>query len=118
MPDEKAHSRQSVHNREFIEFLDIGSTKYLDWVVTCIFYTAVHLIEGFLARLGAHPESHGHRCNAMAGFAPLKPVFRDYSDLHWQSERSRYHCVAFDRDLVKTELMGKLARIEAQIQKL
>ena len=118
MPDENAHSRQAVHNREFIDFLDIDCTNYLDWVVTAIFYAAVHYIESFLARYGAHPISHGNRCNAMSRFAPLKPVFKDYSDLHFQSERSRYLCEGFDRNIVKTELLGKLTSIETQIQKL
>jgi len=118
MPGEKAHSRQAVHNREFVGFLDVDSTNYLDWVVTAIFYTSVHHLEGFLARHGFHPQNHADRNNAMARFASLKPVFRDYSDLHWQSEQSRYQCVDFDRNLVKTELMAKLASIEAQIQKL
>lgn len=118
MPDENAHSRQAVHNRGFVDFLDVDSTNYLDWVVTAIFYTAVHRVESFLARYDAHPSSHGDRCKAMSRFDPLKPVFRDYSDLHFQSERSRYHCVGFDRNFVKTELLGKLTSIETQIQKL
>ena len=116
MPNEDAHSRQAAHNRRFIDFLKIGETDYVDWVVTAIFYTAVHLVEGFLAPHGSHPTSHSVRCNAMSRFESLKPVYKDYMELHHQSERSRYHCVEFDRTHVKTRLLAKLAPIESRLQ--
>jgi len=118
MPDENAHSRQAVHNQEFVDFLDVYSTEYLDWVVTGAFYVAVHVVERFLARHDVHPGSHGVRCNAMSSFGSLRPVFADYCDLHFRSEQSRYRCTAFDRNFVTTDVLGKLTNIKTQIQNL
>lgn len=118
MPDEDAHWHQAVHNQEFIGFLDVECTDYLDWVVTATFYAAVHLVEKFLARHDAHPTSHELRCQAMSRFASLRPVYGDYRDLHFESERSRYRCVQFDRNYVKPRVLGKLATIETQLQAL
>ena len=118
MPTEQAHSIQALHNERFVGSLDVDSTPYLDWVVTGAFYTAVHLIEKFLARHGSHPESHQHRCNAMSRIEPLKSVFQDYRDLYTESERCRYRCIMPQRTHVRTSILPKLGSIRSTIDQL
>lgn len=118
MPSEQPHSRQAVHNRQFVDSLDVDTTPYLDWVVTGAFYTAVHLIEKFLAPHGIHPESHKHRCNAMSRIDVLRPVFEDYRDLYTESERCRYLCRMPGRNRVRTSILPKLDSIQNTIDQL
>ena len=118
MPSEQEHSRQAGHNEQFINSLDTDSTPYLDWIVTGAFYTSVHLVEEFLARHNTHPQSHETRCNAMSRIDDLAPVFGDYRDLHWESERCRYQCRIPNRDYVRTSVLPKLASIRDTISDL
>ena len=118
MAIEQAHSRQAAHNQEFVDFLDLDSTPYLDWVVTGAFYTAVHLVEKFLARHDMHPESHKYRCKTMSTIDCLQPVFEDYCDLHTESESCRYLCRMPTRDHVSTSILPKLASIRDTIANL
>jgi hypothetical protein len=116
MPSESVHRRQAEHNKQFLEWLDLDVTEYLDWAVTVIFYTALHFVEWLLATKGLHSDSHANRHQAMGRVSELKPIWPDYRELETQSRRSRYLGVQFTRDFVKGELMPKLGRIESHIR--
>lgn len=45
MPTADQHRQQAEHNKAFVQSFDLDTSPYLDWVVTAIFYTALHLVE-------------------------------------------------------------------------
>jgi len=49
MPSSLTHKQQAQHNEEFIASFDLDATPYLDWVVTAIFYAALHFVDSYLA---------------------------------------------------------------------
>ena len=44
MPDSKYHLEHANHNNDALKHLD-KSPKYLDWVITMSFYTALHILQ-------------------------------------------------------------------------
>ena len=54
MPVDTEHEWQISHNAQLLSepLLDITETKYLDWVITIMFYKAVHVIDKALAERG------------------------------------------------------------------
>ncbi len=120
MPSEIVHRCQAEHNKQFLDWLDLNTTQYLDWAVTVIFYTALHFVEWLLATKnlpkGLHSDSHDNRHQAMGRVSELKPIYLDYRELETQSHRSRYEGVQFRRDFVKSTLMPKLEKIESHIR--
>lgn len=118
MSGKNAHVRQVLHNQEFIDFLDVDSTEYLDWVVTVAFHVAIHLVEGHLARHEIHTSTHGDRWAHMGRCKRLKPVYKDTRWLSDKSRMCRYDCWIPNREFVKTEVLPKLASIEATLSKL
>ena len=117
MPSAQAHRQQAEHNRKFIDFLDVERTEYLDWVVTAIFYTALHWVSGLLVSKGLQPCTHAEREDILAKLSETRPIYKDYYELKFYSIDSRYNCVSFDRRFVKETLLSKLARIERLFQK-
>ncbi len=116
MPSESVHKRQAEHNKQFLDWLDLDTTKYLDWAVTVIFYTALHFVEWLLASKGLHSDTHDTRHQLMGSVSELKPIYPDYRELEFQSYRSRYEGAQFARDFVKGKLIPKLERIESHIR--
>jgi hypothetical protein len=116
MPSESVHRRQAEHNKQFLDWLDLDVTEYLDWAVTVIFYTALHFVEWLLATKNLHSDFHANRHQVMGRVSELKRIWPDYQELEFQSRRSRYDCVQFSRDFVKGMLMPKLERIESHIR--
>lgn len=72
MPFENVHRRQAEHNKRFLDWLNLDVTPYLDWAVTVMFYTALHLVEWLLATKGYHSDSHENRHQAMGRVSELR----------------------------------------------
>ena len=117
MPSQREHAFQVLHNREFLDTLDLGDSPFLDWAVTVIFYTAVHLVEQFLAHKGQDLLSHETRERFISQSADLKPIWSVYRELKYQSERARYLMARFQPDEVR-KLGGKLRQVETHIEGL
>ena len=118
MPDIQAHRQQVQHNRQVISHLQQGSDTYLDWVVTLLFYTALHLVDQVLyhnAQL--NPRNHRQRHAAIAKEPALAQIYPDYRELEHQSRRSRYECAQFTLDEVQS-LSARLAHIEQVMQSI
>jgi hypothetical protein len=117
MPSQREHAFQVLHNREFLATFDLDNGPFLDWAVTVIFYTAVHLVEQFLAQRGQDLLSHQTRERFISQNVDLKPIWSAYRELKYQSERARYLVARFQPDEVK-KLEGKLRQVETHIQEL
>jgi len=61
MPTQQQHLVQAKHNEDFVNSFDLQTTPYLDWVVTGIYYAALHYVESYLALQGKHPRSDRYR---------------------------------------------------------
>ena len=80
--------------------------------LSACFYTAIHLVDGYLARLGVHPDNHMEREEWIA--YRLRPIQSEYRTLKRYSLRARYDAAqmnpatafqpSFVENLIATEL--------------
>jgi hypothetical protein len=87
-----SHLDKARHNFElYIRLKEEGA--YLDWAVTVLFYTAMHLAQACIVERVATgfdiPRNHSDRDAAVARELPA--VYMDYSFLYTRSQWARYH---------------------------
>ncbi|MBC8462661.1 MAG: hypothetical protein H8D67_32245 [Deltaproteobacteria bacterium] len=112
MPNETTHQLQAEQNERLARGLILLSPHLMDWTITACFYAALHLVDGYLARLGIQPRNHQEREDWIR--IRLRPIFREYRVLKRFSIRARYDAFqmnpatafqpAFVENLLTTEL--------------
>jgi len=65
------------------------------WSVTCLFYSALHLTEAYLAQQGHASANHRERNLNIVREPNLNQVRRAYTRLKTESEHARYECEVF-----------------------
>lgn len=119
MPTKDEHVTWAAHDRAFRTSFDLSTTPFVNWVVTGIFYEAVHWVEAFLATKGYNSGSHRQRSWAMLLFvSELGPIQTDYDTLKLDSEKSRYECYEHTGQQVREELVPLLNSIKSHISAL
>jgi hypothetical protein len=114
MPNEITHTRQAEQNERLSRGLILLSPQLMDWGVTACFYTALHLVDAYLSRLGIHPNNHAEREEHIRRH--LRPIWMDYRRLKRLSLRARYDAFqmnpatafqpTFVENLITTELVS------------
>lgn len=97
MPTVKQHYSKALYNEKFFE--DIKH-EYQDWAITGIFYSAIHLVEAFLAIKDIHVEDHKERARHLSLIKELKPLFGYYRALYDYSVNARYKLHNFTVDSI------------------
>ena len=83
------YSTQSAHNKKAHDFLGSGYPEYLDWQITTLFYSALHLFNHHFALRGIKmPDNHRARTRAIE--RELPSTLKAYLGLKSLSEQSRY----------------------------
>jgi hypothetical protein len=97
MPNNDLHLQQYKHNRELLEIEDLKADKsnYPDWIITVLFYCAVHLVEKELSKDNKHNKRHTDRAVDIVQDTKLSVVADQYNALYMQSRRARYDCKIF-----------------------
>jgi hypothetical protein len=108
MPTQQQHLSQAKHNENFVKSFDLDSTSYLDWVVTGIYYAALHYIESYLALLKKHPRSNEYRERMFQEIKDLTSIYPDFRTLKDYSQGARYDLQKFSKveveDIIRNEL--------------
>ena len=90
MPSINEHLEQVSHNLRFVRLLRLASRCFPDWLITGQFYTAVHVVDAYLATKGIHPPAHRLRGQYIYEDTKLRPIYSDYQDLSNLSRDARY----------------------------
>lgn len=101
MPKKEEHHSQYISNKELLSapVFDLDSTQHYDWIVTIVFYCAVHLIEEYLAKVNGYDSvDHFDRKLRVLAEAKLRPISSVYLTLYIQSIRARYKCQNITKD--------------------
>jgi len=118
MPSATQHCTKINHNRDFVTFLKTSPSSFNDWVITGMFYTALHQIERYLdEKVGHHCNTHSQRHDWMFRTADLNRIWYDYQDLYNMSMDARYRFITMTDDDV-SEAEEYLEAIENQIESL
>lgn len=97
MPTKNEHIKKAERNEAFAFFL-AEKTKYLDWAITILFYSALHYIDAVLAVSLADPEDHKERKAQMSVNDTTKRVYQEYRTLETASWNSRYFAMPIESD--------------------
>lgn len=109
MPTSKEHREKAEHNEDFVSFVEEHSSFFDDWIVTGLFYVALHEIERYLAeKAGYHCYTHARRNRCMSRFSDLKPIWNDYQALSDLSRDARYECIP----ITSTDVVDAKSRLD------
>lgn len=118
MPNQDEHIKKAKHNESFYLSLEIDKTPYKDWVVTGIFYTALHLIDAYLAAKNIHSFSHGMRDDWVKKNRELDQIWLDYRDLKEFRMKASYKIYEFSSEEVKQDVLPLLSSIRNGLRNL
>ncbi len=94
MPTVKQHLAKVRSNKNMLSHLgEAENTKFPDWFVTVVFYTALHGTEAVLCQeAGLHTKTHIERDGALRKRLPAidKTFLMAYRALYTQSHQARY----------------------------
>ena len=90
------HIAQSDHNVEVSR--QFPELQYWDGAVTTLFYSAMHLVQAYMTRLGMNIRNHAHRERTMRMSPELLAIVGPYLLLKDESENARYECLSFTRE--------------------
>ena len=94
MPTQVEHEREAQENAAFFQSLDSGVAMNRKWMVSALFYAALHWVEALFAhQLMLHTNSHQRRERALHRLQ--FPLLREYIQLHDASRAGRYQMVRF-----------------------
>ena len=115
MATEAEHRKQAEHNRTFLNAID--KKAFPDWWVTVAFYSAVHLIEAFLARQTPRPHSGSHTRRNNILKRQYDALWREYRPLYAFSRLARYRCYSVQPEHL-TYVERRLGRLEDALRKM
>ncbi len=120
MATKDEHLRKAEHNERFVAQFEIGSTPFLDWVITGIFYAALHYIRALAAQSSIAISSYAEMDKLFDRHGLLKrnrDVFYDYRQLKDDSRAARYDVKQFKANEVRGLLEEEFQRIRAFVLK-
>lgn len=117
MGTQKEHISKSNDDEQFALSLDRAIPVQACWIVTILFYAALHQVQAYFARMGQNPTMHTARDSAIQRDAKLKIIYIDYREMETYSRTARYDTVPILAIHVKSA-EGCLDRIKKTIAPL
>ncbi len=113
------HKQKWLHSREFLK--TIGDA-YSDWMVTVMFYTALHAVETLFCFDKLEPQtSHTARNSTLKSINRYKAIWQNYRPLYDAARSTRYDADApawIEAQDAKGEFVRNLYAIEKSVLKL
>ena len=81
------HAKQSSHNHDVQRILS-KHPLCRDWEITALFYSLLHVIDGYMIPIGAEPQNHSHRRCLVRQHLPH--IYEDYDRFYNLCLRARY----------------------------
>ncbi len=117
MPTTEEHLRKAQHNEDFARWLaSQEGADYHDWVLNASFYSALHFVEGALAKFGVHSANHGERGDYIR--IHMRDCYRPYGHLKNLSTTARYHCASIPRQDFHSQVGRHLEDVKQIVRRL
>lgn len=114
MPSKDSHLQRADSNEQFSRNLLMGSS-HLDWAVVSLFYSALHLVDAYLALDGRHPNGHTTRRKSISSDLAIKRIGLPYRELRQRCDDARYDLLPVSDTLVNSLLMNEYTTIRGHI---
>lgn len=98
MISSQEHWAKASRNESLLEDLGNWPTRYTEWEITVMFYSALHYVSAFLSSRGEHPENHYQRRKLVV---QLTSIAAEYENLQQASQEARYDFVEFSPERVE-----------------
>jgi hypothetical protein len=122
MPAAADHISQAQQNEAFVADLKSGPVVHCGWVVTGLFYSALHRVSALLHHRGCSDsdiDGHAKRARQLQQKLDAETqLYSDYRQLKDDSEAARYDCRPFSHAEVSTLEAEEFARIKSRAQEL
>lgn len=119
MPSCAQHMDKVRSNLGFVALLLKTGVRFLDWVITAYFYSAVHLAEAYFDRFaGKHYGNHPNRRAAIALDKNISHLYGSYRQLETYSRVSRYGIKQFDMKYVNRRVKPQFQKFSSGIETL
>lgn len=117
MATQQQHLKKAQHNENFFNHFDLDATPYLDWIITGIFYSALHYIRAIASKYNfENIASYGELDKLFDRLFILKrnpTIYQDYRQLKDDSREARYEMINFNKEDVRDLRDQEFARIKS-----
>lgn len=116
MPTVAEHLETARRNHGVSNFLLDNKSEYTEWEAICLFYSAVHLLEAYLASMPVpyHPGSQSERSSSVARYFS-KECFKKYALLKDKSIEARYNCKLYSEEYVRSTIVPAFEFFERRV---
>ena len=109
------HLNKAEHNEKFFSSFDVNSTDFKDWIVTGIFYAAIHYYEAYFALENKHSNSH-HTCDDwISNDEKISDTHSDYRELKQHRRQASYKEKIFTSNEIRDIILPKFNNIKSKI---
>ena len=112
MPALNQHLSQAQSNERFAEAITSLPTRFPDWEIIALFYSALQYADAFLATQGIHPGSHDSR---IASAKLYIGAWEDYQHLYRLSIAVRYNMVSPTPAVADAIKVGEFRRVKEEV---
>ena len=106
------HLDQAARNEEFANAISGLDTRFTEWEVTALFYSALHYVSAFLAIQGYDAKNHHERRNLIAQHTN---VSYEYDNLLQHSMDARYEMKKFTPEEVDLLRADDFRRVKQEV---
>ena len=104
MPSRGEHLSKARNNKEFADSIKIENSTRVGWVLTVLFYSALHYIEAYNVQFNYHCRNHQDLHDNIVRNPVLTAISYDYSDLETFSWNARYRAVRYGHKEIEDAL--------------
>lgn len=106
------HLEQAERNEELANAISRLETRFTEWEVTVLFYSALHYVSAFLATRGYEAKNHHERRNLIAQHTD---VANEYDNLLQHSLDARYEMKEFTPEEVDLLRADDFRRVKEEV---
>ena len=112
MPTLDQHLSFAESNERFAGSIAALPTRFPDWEITVLFYSALHYADAFLSTQGIHPRNHDSRIESIKLYIS---AWEDYRHLYRLSLGARYNMASFTTERADVIKTGPFRRCKEEI---
>jgi hypothetical protein len=101
MPLQAEHIYKAKNNKRFADAIRPITSTSSGWILTILFYSALHYVEAYNAKFDCHFKNHDDLKRDIYRNPQLSDIFDDYSDLLTFSWNARYRPCNYGEEDVK-----------------
>jgi hypothetical protein len=113
--EQTRHISKASHNEDFWRDTNTESSKYPDWAVVGIFYSAMHYIDAAFAKNNKHLKSHDDADVKIGSHRDLTAIYDSYRKLKDYRWYASYWSKRFSKPDIDSKIIPHFNRIKTLV---